>query len=56
MYRETDSSRVQVEPSLPVNSTAYPPPIGSNVTFPSLPILAVLIFGALMVTGMVAFP
>ena len=37
------------------NSTAYPPPTGSNVTFPSLPILAVLIFGALIVTGMVAF-
>ena len=52
---KTDSSRVQVEPSLPINSTAYTPPTGSNVTFPSLPILAVLIFGALTVTGTVAF-
>ena len=30
-------------------------PIGSNVTLPSLPMLAVLILGALIVTGMAAF-
>lgn len=30
-------------------------PIGSKVTFPSLPILAVLIVGALIVTGILAF-
>ena len=30
-------------------------PIGSNVTFPSVPMLAVLIRGALMITGKAAF-
>ena len=54
MYNEVEVSRVQVEPSSLAHKTPYGPPMGSNVTFPSLPMLAVLILGALIVTGIVA--
>ena len=54
MYKQVEVSRVQIEHSSLAHKTPYGPPMGPNVTFPSLPMLTVLILGALIVTGIVA--
>lgn len=54
IYNKAEMRKVQLQPASSSHSMLYLP-IGSKVTFPSLPILAVLIVGALIVTGVVTF-